>query len=235
MNKMRLYLVRHGESLGNSNHDNYRLFSNRNIPLSPEGEFQAHNLGLKLNDLFTSTKNHPGIILMASPFLRAQKTASLIHQQLDFFRLGSAESDIQTNGQIYEMIWSPDSNGGCWTDPSLINKYKADVQNYKFPKGECASDVYKRAQKFLNRLISEHSDQTMDYWFQHQKLPKNEDLPVRVIVSHELFLAHFLALLGHGNINSWASISSLKIHNASCFEVVIDLEKRRADYVSKSF
>lgn len=235
MNKMRLFLIRHGESLGNNNLDNYRLFSNRDIPLSSEGEFQAYDLGMKLNQKLTSFKSGNNLVIATSPFFRAQQTAGLIHQQLNFFSFRNAEKDIKINPHIYEMIWSPDKSGGCWTDPSLISKYKADVQNYKFPKGECAYDVYKRAQKFLNCLVSEHSTFEEDRCNKRQSLSQMEEFPVRIIVSHELFIAHFLEILGHTNITSWSSITSLQIHNASCFEVMIDLEKRRADYVTKIF
>lgn len=236
MNKIRILLIRHGESLGNADHKKYSLYRNADMPLSSLGEFQAIELGQKINEKLLAQKDHNGIQILSSHFLRARKTAELIYGQLDCFYPKNPEKHILQNPDIYEMIWAPDKNGGCQVDRSLVHLYKMDVQNYKFPGGENAAMVYRRANKFLNRLVIEHSNSGEEMYGDREfSKSKIEDYPIRIIISHELFIAHFLSLIGFCHIKDWHSISSLGIANASCFEIMIDTERRKADYVVKIF
>lgn len=70
---LQLYLIRHGESMGNVDPDGD--FNKVNPPLTPHGEAQAKALG----ERFASLDNYT---LYASPLDRAMKTASNISEEM---------------------------------------------------------------------------------------------------------------------------------------------------------
>lgn len=70
---LQLYLIRHGESMGNV--DPYGDFDRVNPPLTPHGEAQAKALG----ERFAALDNYT---LYASPLDRAMKTASNISEEM---------------------------------------------------------------------------------------------------------------------------------------------------------
>ncbi|MFA9289448.1 MAG: histidine phosphatase family protein [Weeksellaceae bacterium] len=87
----KIYLVRHGETVGNANHIHQDEFT----PLSELGQSQAEFVATRLRDL-------PFDVMIASPYKRAMQTAKTINKELelelvsnDLFREYSRPSEIQ--------------------------------------------------------------------------------------------------------------------------------------------
>jgi len=133
-----LYLVRHGESVGNANK---RYCGITDIELSLNGIEQAKVAGLNLKDLNV-------LHIYTSPLKRAYHTAKIISDEIN---LNLTEIDClkEVNFGIFEnMTWE-----------EMINKYKEETDDwieqgikYTFPKGESYDDIINRIALFMDNV-----------------------------------------------------------------------------------
>ena len=105
---MRIFLVRHGESMGNVDKDIHRTMADHAISLSPKGVDQAQAAGLVLGDYLSGlgdvpVREHPGLRrplrprMWVSPYLRTRQTADGIESTIgmvDGPRGGNTDSRI---------------------------------------------------------------------------------------------------------------------------------------------
>jgi probable phosphoglycerate mutase len=143
---MKLYFVRHGESVANL----LREFSNSGVkhPLTETGVEQAWTLAQKL-------RNIPFEIIYSSPVLRAMQTAQILSEQ------------IQVPVEITEALreWSVGVYEGT-TDPEgweLHRKVQEDwyfkgKPESKMPGGENLIEIKKRFVPFIDRLVQRYKD-----------------------------------------------------------------------------
>ncbi len=71
---MRIFLVRHGQSLSNVDLDIHKTMPDHAIPLSPKGEEQAKEAGNRLAELLPR-RNPEHVRLWVSPYKRTRQTA----------------------------------------------------------------------------------------------------------------------------------------------------------------
>jgi 2,3-bisphosphoglycerate-dependent phosphoglycerate mutase len=76
-----IYLVRHGESLGNIDQTAYKHTPDHNIPLSDRGLRQASKAGEALTKFIELPQDEP-LRLWTSPYKRTRQTTEQIRQQL---------------------------------------------------------------------------------------------------------------------------------------------------------
>lgn len=142
---MKIYFIRHGESLSNQE----KRFTGRfDSPLSELGREQA-------KVTFNFLKNTKFDITFSSPLNRAMETASII----------SPNTVIEKSEKLYEL------DGGVWNGdyyfniskkyPDLILTYKNDLDNFKAINGESTKDVQKRIVDFVNELVELYEDKTI--------------------------------------------------------------------------
>lgn len=147
---MRLYLVRHGETISNQKglvegqgQDNINFGS----ALSPNGVFQARCLANIL-------ANVPFYKLYMSPALRTRKTAKEIEEHNSFATIAINDSDLlETNFGIFEGTVFEKYKKKY---PDL---YKIDLENSSrviHPEGESVIETYKRVCRVIDRIIADH-------------------------------------------------------------------------------
>lgn len=133
-----LYLVRHGESVGNANK---RYCGITDIELSLDGIEQAKVVGFNLKDLNV-------LHIYTSPLKRAYHTAKIISDEINV-NLKIVDCLKEVNFGIFEnMTWE-----------EMLKEYKKETENwikqgleYTFPKGESYNDIIKRIAFFMDNI-----------------------------------------------------------------------------------
>ncbi len=144
MDKLILYLLRHGESQANVD----RIFASKKIdpPLTERGIRQAIKQAEALKEMKFSS-------IYASPLLRAQHTANIINT---YHKL-----NIHTIDHLYEVDVG-DLDAEDQNDPEkwsiyldTINKWDQNIKHVAFPNGEALDDVERRLRAFIKKLETE--------------------------------------------------------------------------------
>jgi len=163
-----VYIIRHGESLGNVSLENYEHFGDHNLPLTEDGKKMAANCGEFLNKYFEikygSINKKPPITMFVSPFTRTRQTAQGLLQT----PLGNWISNVRENPQLVEQDWGLFEGHKIGVD-DLADKFSenyARVQRQKdeggrfyarFPQGESALDVVMRVDNFVGTISRDDS------------------------------------------------------------------------------
>lgn len=131
---MNLYLIRHGESLGNINPQSYYDMYEPDIPLTDKGRWQANECHLQLPDNY---------LMYYSPYDRAKETADIIHRNSGRYTITFEDPLLVERawGQLRENI----------TDASNKDKYFKFF--YKPEGGESFFDCYQRVVLFFHGLM----------------------------------------------------------------------------------
>lgn len=132
---LQLYLIRHGESMGNIDTD--EEFDKTNPPLTPHGKKQAEALGKRFSLLDSFT-------LYASPLDRARETASRISNDMII------DSDLLEKGvrQIDEGFEDYDE-----TDAECYGRAKRVIEKIKAKHRNHENVIIVAHGMFLNQLI----------------------------------------------------------------------------------
>ena len=135
---MKLYVVRHGETLANTLKT---VSGDKESPLTIEGINQAKNLGEIFKDINFD-------IVFSSPLLRAIDTARLITKKTVHLDERLIERDYGLN----EGKFIKDTN------PDEIWDYNLNTDKYE---NETVKDILNRAESFINFLKENYSDKTV--------------------------------------------------------------------------
>lgn len=145
---MKLYLIRHGRSIGNENPEAYKMMPEWKIHLTEEGKKQAENAGKNLSDIAI-------FHMISSPYVRARETANIIKKQIKTIYSAYQESPL-----IIERAW------GNLRDE--VNQFETREERnhlfdfYRRPTGgESFADVYQRAFVFLEYLKNNFKDENI--------------------------------------------------------------------------
>jgi broad specificity phosphatase PhoE len=133
-----LYLVRHGQSIGNMNK---RYCGITDVELSEVGKIQSKRAGTNLKRFNISQ-------IYASPLKRAYETARIISGEINV-ELSIVDCIKEINFGIFEnMTWE-----------EMLKDYKSETDNwidqgfeYKFPKGESYLDIIDRIADFMDNI-----------------------------------------------------------------------------------
>ena len=145
---MNLYLIRHGESIGNTNPEAYNIMPDWKINLTEEGKKQAEKVGKDLKYIV----NDP--IIISSPYVRAVETANIIKTYID------DECIMFFNALIREREWGNLRDEMEQFETRGERKHLFDF--YRRPTGgESFADVYQRAFVFLEYLKNNFKDKNI--------------------------------------------------------------------------
>ena len=179
----RIFLVRHGQSVGNVSKEVYVNTPDYALELTEEGHKQATNLGKELVQLVGP--NHP-VQFYVSPFWRSRQTF-----------LGIAHEFPERNVRYYEDPRLREQEwGNLRTEMWLQGKIEEDRDNYghfyyRFQDGESCADVYDRVSDFMNTMFRD---------FEKKEYPRNV-----VIVSHGMTLRLFIMRWFHTSVEEFES------------------------------
>lgn len=160
---MKLYVVRHGETLANTLK---KVSGDKESPLTKVGISQAKELALEFQDINFD-------IVFSSPLLRALDTARLITNK----RVYIDERLIERNYGENEGKYIKDTN------PKELWNYNL---NTDFADCETVQEVLERTKSFLEDIKMNHPDATIlvvthsgvarGIYYYFNKIPKNGDL-----------------------------------------------------------
>ncbi len=171
---MTIYIIRHGETLANKEK---RFAGITDVPLTPFGEEQAKQVGIKLKDVSLEA-------IYCSDLSRAHQTATHIqsHHQVP----------LTTDARFREM------NFGMWEGLTFeeikrnhaneLDQWFKNFATYVVPEGESVSHVYNRVSLAYEGLLSEHGKDSK----------KNI-----AIVAHGGVIQALLSYILYGNIDGY--------------------------------
>lgn len=152
---MRLFLIRHGESMQNTKENSILRLPDHKVYLTEKGKIEAYEAGCFLNSYILNNKiNLNKSILWISPFTRTRQTAKIINEQLEInniredYRLIEQQYGLFSDGRIDELkeIFPEEF--------SLYDNYYQNEGKFyvRLPQGESPMDVAIRTNLFLNDL-----------------------------------------------------------------------------------
>ncbi|MBQ8696550.1 MAG: histidine phosphatase family protein [Clostridia bacterium] len=142
-----IYLVRHVQAMGNVK----RVFQGHtDEPPSPLGEKQLEALGEYFKDKHIDAAYH-------SPLIRTTRTCLAC--------VGDKDIPVTAEPGLIE-IFAGEFENRLWTElfaqyPEEMSHWGPDYQNFKAPGGESFRQVYDRAIKTVNGIVSRHQGETV--------------------------------------------------------------------------
>jgi broad specificity phosphatase PhoE len=180
----RIFLVRHGQSVGNADESAYTTIPDWKVPLTSRGYDTSVESGQKILNIIGS-KQAP-LLFYCSPYLRTKQTLHGIVQSL-------GENPIICCREVPQLTEQQFGNFQN-TDAMLIAKRNRSSYGrfyYRFPSGESGLDVYNRVSSFIAQCFRDWA-----------KWPNIEDANV-VMVTHGLTLRLFLMRWFHYTVEDF--------------------------------
>jgi broad specificity phosphatase PhoE len=191
-----IFLVRHGESVGNVDKNIYAHTPDWLVPLTDKGKQQAEEAAQELLPKLCNDA-----IIYCSPWTRAKQTAEPLRNLLGCTYL--------EDPRIREQDW------GNFQPRDDIHKYAKERDRfgtffYRLPNGESGADVYDRISTFLETLYRD---------FDQEDYPKNV-----VIFSHGLTIRCFLMRFFHLSVEEYESMRNPK--NCAIIQMALNSKGR---------
>ena len=144
---MKVYLVRHGQSLGNQEGQ----FQAPDTPLSPLGKKQAKTLAARLKGISFD-------VIYSSPLPRAKETSEIISKELG--RPIEVWEDIQETRNPKEVISLSRSSSKAKRIKRLVrqNYHKRD---WRYSDEETFDELNERGRKVITHLLKHHKGQNV--------------------------------------------------------------------------
>ena len=158
---MKLFLIRHGESIQNTK-ENYEIgLPDHKVYLSERGRIQAKEAGLFLLDYIKENNIYiDNATLWVSPYERTRETAKIINEYL---KINKVKEDITLIEQQYGLFSDKEIKSIKKMYPEEFkyydNYYQNDGRFYaKLPLGESPFDVALRTKQFLETIFRDDSN-----------------------------------------------------------------------------
>ncbi|WP_028745155.1 histidine phosphatase family protein [Rhizobium mesoamericanum] len=167
---MRIFLVRHGESLGNINEKAYRQFGDHNVPLTQWGYRQVLLAGRGLVSYLAELpeRENQSLDIWYSPFLRTRQSKDALLEILPPEWVGDVREDYLLREQDFGLFTEIyDHAERRQKFPDEFEKWARMRNNSgKFyarpPDGESRADVAQRVRLFLQTVIDGTTDEGND-------------------------------------------------------------------------
>jgi 2,3-bisphosphoglycerate-dependent phosphoglycerate mutase len=222
---MLIFLVRHGESLGNLDERAYRQFGDHNVPLTQYGYHQATEAGRSIATHLdqSAALSRQKIDIWYSPYLRTRQTKDALLELLPREAVGTVREDYLLREQDFGLFTEIyDKAEQKQKFPEEFEKWaRLRTNSGKFyarpPDGESRADVAQRVRLFLHTAMHEANDGSRNIiivghgvtnrafemnflhrsvdWFEHSDNPGNADVTV-IEGSHAR--GYVSSLLHHG-------------------------------------
>eukprot|EP00035_Acanthoeca_spectabilis_P015848 m.318196 g.318196 ORF g.318196 m.318196 type:complete len:306 (+) comp16444_c0_seq3:156-1073(+) len=138
-----IILVRHGESYGNVNEDEYKVTPDSKVELTEKGREQARSSGRELRALL----NGMPVWSFCSPYQRAKQTADYCLKELDGGQVLQHREDPRLREQEFKGTFQDEEMEESKRLRALYGSFF-----FRFPNGESAADVYDRVSVFMDTL-----------------------------------------------------------------------------------
>lgn len=193
-----IYLVRHGQSQANVNHDLLKTVPDWKVALTEQGRQQAADAGRFIRDdiikEFPKGLYLPAMAAYCSPYKRTQETLHHISERVNDPRCNAPSKQyingwsIKYDPRIREQDW------GNYKDAEGAKKIEDERDKfgtffYRIPDGESGADVYDRLSSFMDTLWRD---------FEKKEFPR-----VCMIVTHGLTMRLFVMRWLHMSVEEY--------------------------------
>ncbi len=158
---MKIFLIRHGESIQNTKENNKIGLPDHKVYLTEKGMIQAHEAGeFLLNYLVDNNIDLSNSVMWISPYERTRQTAKIIN---DYINIEKVKEDITLIEQRYGLFSDKEIRMIRKMYPDEFkyydNYYKNEGKFYaKLPQGESPYDVALRTKQFLETIYRDKED-----------------------------------------------------------------------------
>lgn len=177
---MAILLVRHAESLGNADSENYLKYANHELGLTDKGHAQAGALGLFLKEWYHANPPHKNVRLWCSPYRRTFQTLQGMRETMGEWAWNKCGRgrDIHFDERLRERDWGyyryndyhRENNEKIREIPEELREqymiaYKAPMGRY-FARpvgGESLADVADRMRSFHQDLFFDIQNGVTDH------------------------------------------------------------------------
>lgn len=202
MKPKRIILVRHGESEGNADRNNYETIQDYALNLTELGKEQAISAGKEIKKIVGSNS----VYAYVSPYYRTRQTYSGIESVIEQNITRSIE-DPRIREQDWGHLRHPDDN-----EEIIRERNEFSTFYYRIPDGESGADVYDRVSTFLETIYRD---------FNKSDYPEN-----CLIVTHGMTLRLFLMRWFHWSVEEFENL-----RNPSNCQVVVMERGEAGKYV----
>lgn len=216
MKPKRIILIRHGESQGNIDINQYITVPDYALNLTPKGIEQSKRAGDKIKEIIGSESVH----VYLSPYVRTRQTFQQLKTRIEMNILKVVE-DPRLREQDWGHFRHPEAN-----EEIVRARDSFGTFYYRISDGESGADVYDRVSTFLETL---HRD------FNKSRYPQNT-----LIVTHGLTLRLFLMRWFHWTVEEFENLRNP--HNCQLvvmqkdandrYELIGELEKKKIEPAS---
>lgn len=158
---MKLFLIRHGESIQNTKENYEKKLPDHKVYLSERGKIQAEEAGLFLKKYVDKNKiDLNNSTLWVSPYERTRQTAHIINNHLN---IEDVKEDITLVEQRYGLFSDKEISVIKEKYPEEFtfydNYYQNDGKFYaKLPQGESPYDVALRTKQFIETIFRDDKE-----------------------------------------------------------------------------
>jgi len=164
---LKIFLIRHGQSLGNVDNTVYEHTPDWKIPLTEIGQSQAILAGKKLSEKLVSpnwildpdisSQIKADVLVYSSPWVRSRETAKPFMDYLENKHPWYSSNCVYSY-RYYEDPRLREQDWGNFQEPAAMLALKRERKKfgsffYRFPNGESGADVYDRISTFLETLF----------------------------------------------------------------------------------
>jgi broad specificity phosphatase PhoE len=184
MKPERIFIVRHGQSIGNVNKSVYKTIPDYALELTDLGKQQATDVGIRLWEIIEGSS----IQFYVSPFWRTRQTY-----------LGIRKSFSANICKFYEDPRLREQEWGNRVDEDGMSRFDEKIEEYRDSYGhfyyrfrdggESCADVFDRVSDFMSTLFRD---------FQKKDFPRNV-----VIVTHGMTMRLFLMRWFHSSVEEF--------------------------------
>ena len=158
---MKIFLIRHGESMQNTK-ENYQIgLPDHQVYLSDKGKMEAKEAGIFLKKYLEENNiDIDNATLWVSPYERTRETARIINEEI---KINNIKEDITLIEQRYGLFSDKEISLIKEMYPEEFKFYDNYWQNNgkfyaKMPQGESPMDVALRTKLFLDTIFRDNND-----------------------------------------------------------------------------
>ena len=180
---VRIFLLRHGQSVAAVDESLQEDVPDTELPLSPAGVEQAEEAGIRLRYALGSE----GFIVWSSPFKRAMETA---HHMLKATRIPEESwPPVRTDVRLREQDCGAfeEKKRALSISEQKKRRWEFGAWYYRFESGENGAEVYARVESFIGSLHRHYQRRVEGPLAEQEGAPKNV-----VVIAHGVVLRMFL-------------------------------------------
>lgn len=191
MKPNRIFLVRHGQSVGNADKSVYKDIPDYALQLTDMGRWEANNAGLLIKNIIPLGES---IQFYVSPFWRTRQTYQEIRQSFPHNANWPNRYSYYEDPRLREQEWGQDMRTGREGYSNGLEQERDSYGHfyYRFRDGgESCADVFDRISDFMNTMFRD---------FTKKNFPRN-----CIIVTHGMTMRLFLMRWFHCSVEEFES------------------------------